>query len=189
MPDVNNAYNPISAQVEAPLYVRGMQSIHYADEIYDIGFRSVARSMKRLDDAGVTINVGSHGQASGLAMHWEMQLLAEGGMAPMRILRAATLNGAHTLWLDHQLGSLEPGKLADLIVLDKDPLERHPQHQQRALHDGERPPVRRGEHERDRQLRSAAQQVLLGAQRSSRHRLESGMDRSSGGPDRTRRRQ
>lgn len=122
IPGVNNAYNPIAGAGDAPLYVRAMQSIHQADELYDIGFRSVSRSVKRLDDAGVTINVGSHGQASGIAIHWEMQLLAEGGMAPMRILRAATLNGAKTYGLDHQLGSIEPGKLADLIVLDKDPL-------------------------------------------------------------------
>lgn len=122
IPGVNNAYNPITGAGEAPLYVRGMESIHYADELYDVGFRSVGRSVKRLDDAGVTINVGSHGQASGIAIHWEMQLLAEGGMSPMRILRAATINGAHTYGLDHQLGSIEPGKLADLIVLDRDPL-------------------------------------------------------------------
>jgi Tol biopolymer transport system component len=122
VPDVNNAYNPILGAVQAPLYVRGMQSIHYDDALYDIGFRSVGRSVKRLDDAGVTINVGSHGQAPGIAIHWEMQLLAEGGMAPVRILRAATINGAHTYGLDHQLGSIEPGKLADLIVLDRDPL-------------------------------------------------------------------
>jgi Tol biopolymer transport system component len=122
IPGVNNAYNPITGAGEAPLYVRGMQSIHYADELYDVGFRSVGRSVKRLDDAGVTINVGSHGQSSGIAIHWEMQLLAEGGMSPMRILRAATINGARTWGLDHQLGSIEPGKLADLIVLDRDPL-------------------------------------------------------------------
>ncbi|MBM0108077.1 PD40 domain-containing protein [Steroidobacter sp. S1-65] len=122
IPGVNNAYNPILGAVEAPLYVRGMQTIHYADELYDIGFRSVGRSIKRLDDAGVTINVGSHGQASGIAIHWEMQLLAEGGMSPMRSLRAATINGARTYGLDHQLGSIEPGKLADLIVLERDPL-------------------------------------------------------------------
>jgi hypothetical protein len=122
IPEVNNAYNPIAGPSGAPLHVRAMQSIHYADELYDIGFRSVSRSIKRLDDAGVTINVGSHGQAPGVAMHWEMQLLAEGGMAPMRILRAATVNGARTYGLDHQLGTLEPGKLADLIVLERDPL-------------------------------------------------------------------
>lgn len=122
IPGINNAYNPIQGPSDAPLYVRAMQSIHQADELYDVGFRSVARSIKRLDDAGVIVNVGSHGQAAGIALHWEMQLLAEGGMEPMRILRAATINGAKTWGLDHQLGSIEPGKLADLIVLDRDPL-------------------------------------------------------------------
>ncbi len=122
IPGVNNAYNPIPGAYDAPLYVRSMETIHYADELYDVGFRSVGRSVKRLDDAGVTINVGSHGQAAGIAMHWEMQLLAESGMSPMRILRGATINGARTWGLDHQLGTLEPGKLADIIVLDKDPL-------------------------------------------------------------------
>lgn len=121
IPDVNNAYNPIAGLGGAPLHARGSHTIHVADEIYDIGFRSVGRSVKRLNEAGVTINVGSHGQASGLAMHWEMQLFSEGGMAPMDILRAATLNGAKTYGLDHELGSIEPGKLADIIVLDKDP--------------------------------------------------------------------
>lgn len=121
IPDVNNAYNPISGPGGAPPKARAMHSIHVSDEIYDIGFRSVGRSVTKLDKAGVTVNVGSHGQVSGLAMHWEMLLLAEGGMAPEDILRAATLNGARTYGLDHQLGSIEPGKLADLIVLDKDP--------------------------------------------------------------------
>ncbi|MEP0314961.1 MAG: amidohydrolase family protein [Hyphomonas sp.] len=123
IPDVNNAYNPIAGPGGASLQTRGMHSIHVADEIYDIGFRSVGRSVTKLDKAGVTVNVGSHGQASGLAMHWEMLLMAEGGMAPMDILRAATLNGAKTYGLDHQMGSIEPGKLADLIVLDEDPTE------------------------------------------------------------------
>ena len=116
-------YSPLGAISGAPLYVRGMTSIHAADEIYDIGFRSMARSVKKLDDAGVIINVGSHGQVPGLAMHWEMALMREGGMSNHRILRAATLNGARTLALDREIGSLEAGKLADVIVLDKNPLE------------------------------------------------------------------
>jgi hypothetical protein len=118
-----SGYSPVGAPHYAPPYVRGMTTIHAADEIYDIGFRSVARSMKRLDDAGVTINAGSHGQVAGLAQHWEMWLLAEGGMSNHRVLRTATLNGARTLGLDEQIGSLAVGKLADLIVLDANPLE------------------------------------------------------------------
>ena len=49
--------------------------------------------------------------------------MAQGGMAPMQVLRAATLDGARCLAMDKDIGSLEPGKLADLIVLDRNPLE------------------------------------------------------------------
>jgi Tol biopolymer transport system component len=115
-------YSPLRSPYGAPPYVRAMTTIQAAEEIWDIGFRSVARSTKKLDDAGVTINVGSHGEIPGLAMHWEMVLLAQGGMSPMSVLRAATINPARTLGVDRQIGTLEAGKLADLIVLDADPL-------------------------------------------------------------------
>ena len=85
MQEVTSSYSPLNIPGEAPPYVRGMTAIHAADEIYDVGFRSVARSIRKLDDAGVVINVGSHGQVAGLAMHWEMWLLAEGGMGDHRI--------------------------------------------------------------------------------------------------------
>jgi Tol biopolymer transport system component len=118
-----SGYSPLGTPYYSPPYVRGMSTIHAADELYDIGFRATARAVKKLDDAGVRINVGSHGQVAGIAHHWEMWLLSEGGMSNMHILRAGTLNGAQTLGLDQQIGSLAVGKLADLIVLDKNPLE------------------------------------------------------------------
>lgn len=115
-------YSPLRSPYGAPPYVRAMTTVRAAEEIWDVGFRAVARSTRKLDDAGVTINVGSHGEVPGLAMHWEMRLLAEGGMSPMAVLRAATINPARTLGVDRQIGTLEAGKLADLIVLDADPL-------------------------------------------------------------------
>lgn len=118
-----SGYSPLGAPYGAPPHVRGMTTIHAADELYEIGFRAAARSMKALDDAGVVINAGSHGQVTGLALHWEMWLLAEGGMSNHRILRTATINGARTLGLDGQIGTVAPGKLADLLVLDRNPLE------------------------------------------------------------------
>ena len=119
---ITSGYSPLNAPSAAPAYVRGMTTIQADDSLWEIGFKSMARSVNALDRAGVTINVGSHGQAAGIAMHWEMELLAQGGMPLSRVLKAATINGARTLGVSDQIGSLEPGKLADLIVLDKDPL-------------------------------------------------------------------
>jgi hypothetical protein len=118
-----SGYSPLAPGHYAPPWVRGMTTVLAAEALYDVGFRSVSRSMKKLDDAGVTVSAGSHGQAAGLAQHWEMRLLAEGGMANHHVLRAGTLNGARTLGLDGQIGTLEAGKLADLVVLDGNPLE------------------------------------------------------------------
>jgi imidazolonepropionase-like amidohydrolase/Tol biopolymer transport system component len=82
-----------------------------------------ARVAKELNDLGVTVHVGAHGQREGLGAHWETWMFAQGGMPPLQALRAATLQGAQYLAMDKELGSLEPGKLADLIVLDRNPLE------------------------------------------------------------------
>ncbi len=69
------------------------------------------------------VNLGAHGQLQGLGAHWELWMLAQGGMSPLEALRCATANGAYYLGMEQELGSLEPGKLADLIVLEKNPLE------------------------------------------------------------------
>jgi len=65
---------------------------------------------------------GAHGQREGLAQHWEIWMMAQGGMTPLQALATGTINPAKEFGLDHQLGSLKAGKLADLIVIDGDPL-------------------------------------------------------------------
>lgn len=82
-----------------------------------------ARVCKKLLDHGVRVNLGAHGQLAGLAHHWELWMLGQGGMTPMEVLRCGTMNPAWYVGLDDHIGSIEPGKLADLVVLDKNPLE------------------------------------------------------------------
>ncbi|MFP2906143.1 amidohydrolase family protein [Pyxidicoccus sp. 3LFB2] len=85
---------------------------------------NAAQVARELSDSGVSVQLGAHGQREGLAAHWELWMFGQGGMKPLQALRAGTLNGARYLGLDREVGSLEVGKLADLIVLDKNPLEQ-----------------------------------------------------------------
>ncbi len=83
---------------------------------------TVAEEAAKLHRAGVGVQIGAHGQREGLGAHWEIWSLVQGGMSPHEALRCASLGGARYLGYDRDLGSLEPGKLADLVVMDKDPL-------------------------------------------------------------------
>ena len=76
----------------------------------------------RLQRAGGLVGIGSHGEIQGLGLHWEMQALAGGGATPMEVLRAATIDGATIIGHADDVGSLVPGKFADLVVLEADPL-------------------------------------------------------------------
>jgi imidazolonepropionase-like amidohydrolase/Tol biopolymer transport system component len=93
------------------------------DAEYQNGHILISQSCKKLADAGVKVNLGAHGQLQGLGAHWELWMLAQGGMSNMQALRCATMNGAHYIGMDHAIGSIETGKLADLVVLDKNPLD------------------------------------------------------------------
>ncbi len=82
----------------------------------------VAKQAKKLVDAGGLVQLGAHGQMQGLGAHWELWSFVQGGMTPHEALRSATLHGARYLGMDRDLGSIEPGKLADLVVVAGNPL-------------------------------------------------------------------
>lgn len=86
-------------------------------------FPKHAKTMKSLVEAGGLAGIGSHGEFNGIGYHWEMWAMASGGMRPIDVLKTATILGATGLGLDGDLGSLKVGKLADMVILDKNPLD------------------------------------------------------------------
>ena len=86
-------------------------------------YPQLAAEAKKIVDSGGKVGVGAHGQLQGLGYHWELWALASGGFTPMKALEAATRVGAEMIGVSQDIGTVEAGKLADLVVLNSDPRE------------------------------------------------------------------
>jgi imidazolonepropionase-like amidohydrolase/Tol biopolymer transport system component len=92
-------------------------------EYGDYGHIEISKYVKQIADGGTKVNLGAHGQIQGIGAHWELWMLAQGGMTPLQAIRCATINGAGYLGMDKEIGSLEVGKLADLVIMNENPLD------------------------------------------------------------------
>jgi hypothetical protein len=88
----------------------------------EYGFKGIAKGAADVVKAGGRVGIGGHGQMQGIGYHWEVWAMQSGGMSTLEALKVATIFGAEAIGLNQDIGSLEVGKFADLVVFDKDPL-------------------------------------------------------------------
>ena len=103
------------------LAARTLRRLWFHEREYS--FPQVAANAAKIIRAGGRVGVGGHGQLQGLGYHWELWALASGGLTPTEALTAATRHGAEIIGVAQDIGTIEPGKLADLVVLNSDPMQ------------------------------------------------------------------
>lgn len=107
-------------QVRRQFLAGGLPVPEGKDQRYRDSFRSMLRMVKALEDEGIPIVAGTDGMA-GFTLARELELYGVAGIPAPRVLQIATLDGARVMNLDKDLGSVTPGKLADMILVDGDP--------------------------------------------------------------------
>jgi hypothetical protein len=95
--------------------------VHWVDPSQEL-YPRLAASAGAAQAAGAVIGIGSHGNYPGIGYHWELYAMSAGGLTPRRVLKMATMGGAETIGRMSDIGSLEPGKFADLLVFRANPI-------------------------------------------------------------------
>lgn len=118
LPEDQHKQFKAQAQADAPIVLGAMQTLVDHTKAY---VNTIAKNTQGAHAAGVPIAVGSDGGPAGISTHLEMELLQENGLAATEVLAAATYGGAVAMGRQTDIGSVETGKLADLLVLNADP--------------------------------------------------------------------
>jgi hypothetical protein len=122
-PDFAPVLNRLPAQVQRGAYTGGLPVTEENDQLYKDSYRAMLRMTKRMYDAGIPILAGTDAIA-GIMLHRELELEVEAGIPPAKALQIATFNAARLLKQEKDLGSIAPGKRADLVLVEGNPAER-----------------------------------------------------------------
>jgi imidazolonepropionase-like amidohydrolase len=122
-PDFAPVITRLPAQVQRGAYTGGLPVTAENDQLYKDSYQAMLTMTKRMYDAGVPLLAGTDATA-GLMLHRELELEVEAGIPPANALQIATLNAARLLKQDKELGSIAPGRRADLLLVEGNPVER-----------------------------------------------------------------
>ncbi len=123
---IPRGYQPIAErlppQVRRGLLSSGLTPLPGMEQRYQLSFTRMMELIGMMYRAGIPMEDGTDSMA-GFALHRELELDVQAGIPANKVLQDATLNAARIMKLDHELGSIEPGKLADLTLLNGNPVE------------------------------------------------------------------
>jgi hypothetical protein len=122
-PDFVPVINRLPAQVQRSAYTGGLTATGANDQLYKDSYQAMLQMTKRLYDAGIPILAGTDALA-GIMLHRELELEVKAGIPPAKALQIATWNATKLLKQEKELGSIAPGKLADLVLVEGNPAER-----------------------------------------------------------------
>jgi imidazolonepropionase-like amidohydrolase len=122
-PDFAAVADRMPPQIRRGLLSGGLPVPEGKDQRYRDSFQAMLRMIKALYDAGVPFVAGTDSTA-GFALHRELELYVAAGVPAPKVLQIATLGAARLMKRDGELGSIAPGKLADMILVDGDPSSR-----------------------------------------------------------------